>query len=276
MRKKNKLKLALCMMLCALLCLSSVSCSDTDNRAQGKVKVDDYTIVTENGSYYLIFDDITRYDGPNEIASLEFSSIKEWKNAVTQGTLSDHQKTVIATAFPKDDIGILSCDFNNLYAPTMPAGGTVTGVSWSGDTYSFYLECKNSIFGYAHCYTEAQYHDVFQSQYENYFDKDTITVTKTEELDGGQKVATRYSTSAGELMQIRYTLSDADKTVVIDKTYRINMADETLAMSSSVPSNVTLYCVEDSVCYVIDLYDLDQDPADRWLMQFGMARYTKD
>ena len=266
----------LCLLLSAMLFLSCISCTDTPPPAHHPIKVADYTILTENGHSYFVFDDIALYDKPNELASLEFTSIQEWINAVTQGTLSDHQKTVIATAFPRDDIGILCCDFNPLYTPKVPKNVTVAGLSWSGECYSFYLEQDSGAFAWLHYYSEEQYRDVFQSQYQNYFEKNTITVTQTESINNGQKTITHYTTAAGELMQVRYTLSNRHKTVVVDKTYRIQMNDPSLAASSSLPSNVTLYCEEDGVCYVVDLYDLDQDPADKSLLQFGMEPYTEN
>ena len=283
--KANWFKKNICAMLSVVLCLGLLSCSGLkdecdmeekiDNGEQNEIEVDDYAIINRNNECYIVFKDVAQYEnnGQSELATIEFATIEELKEAVTKGKLSDWQKEVIATSFPKNDIGIMSCDFNHLYTPTMPVGGTVSGVSWGGENYSFYLEFSNGVFGYAHYYTEAQYNQIFELEYENYFNKETITVTKNEQISNGEKVATYYSTLSGELMQIRYTIVNDNKTFIVDKTYRINMVDETIITSSWIPSNITMYCVEGGVCYVIDIFGFVEEPTDEWLIQFSMNRY---
>ncbi len=269
------------------MCLALVSCfplnlidGNIDNQPEEVKKeiiADGYSITYSNGNYYFVLGDIETYHDSyqNVLAAVEFDSIEEFYDVVTNGKLSDSQKTIIATAFQRDDTGILCCDFNNLYALKTPAEFDITGVSWEGIVYSYSLESKNGVFGYALLYNEEQYTQKYQSDFVNYFNKSTINITKTETIEG-DKTATYYSTFAGEFKQIRYTLSDGDKTFVVDKTYRLAMANEAISVSPVAPSNVTLYCTEKGIHYVIDLFELANDPTDEWLMQFGMSRYVKN
>ncbi len=248
----------------------------SENNELSKIETEDYSIIEDNGSYYIIFADKAQIDsyGQSQLSSLEFDTIQDFKDAVTKGLLADWQKATIATAFPKNEIGVLSCDFNNLYVPIMPSGGSVTGVSWEGESYSYYLQFSNEVFGFLHRYTAAQYNTIYQSEYEDFFDRDTIIVKNTEQIENGQKTATYYSTSAGELLQVRYTLENESNIFIIDKTYRLNMGDETIDTSSTIPFNITLYCQDASSFYVIDLFGFAEDPSDDWLMQFGMTKYV--
>ncbi|MBQ9073919.1 MAG: hypothetical protein IJY30_05645 [Muribaculaceae bacterium] len=234
----------------------------------------DYSIIEQSGQHYIVFDNVSIYEsgGQSELAGLEFATLKEFKNNVTQKKLSDWQMLTIATSFKKDDIGVLICDFDNLYEPTMPTECTIDGVYWEGECYSFYMSTDTEIFGFIHYYTQSQYDIIFQKDYENYFDKTTITVKDTVVTEDNKTMVT-YSTSAGELMQIRYEISDKDRMVIVDETYRLDMTDNSLVASPSIPTNITLYCEYDGVCFIVDLYGFTEKPSEDWLSQFVMQKY---
>ena len=233
----------------------------------------DYSIIEESGKHYIVFDDISIQEsgGHSEFASLEFTTLKELKDSVTQKRLSDWQLLTIAKSFEKDDIGVLICDFDNLYEPTTPTGCAIDSVYWEGECYSFYMSADAEIFGFIHYYTQSKYANVWNSDYENYFEKATITV-KDIVLTEDDKTMITYSTFAGELMQIRYKISDTDRTIIVDETYRLDMVDSSLVTSSSVPTNVTLYCECDGVYFVVDLYGFTEKPSEDWLSQFSMKK----
>ena len=234
----------------------------------------DYSIIKHGEKTYIVFDDISVYqnNGTCQLASLEFSSIADFKDAVTNGKLEKWQKNVISTAFEKNDAGILTCDFKKLLEPCTPANCIIDGVSWSGETYSFYLSTSSETFGFIHNYTESQFNYIYTKDFLKFFDRETITVEETKALDGGKTVTT-YSTSSGQFMQIRYTLYAGDRTVTVDETYRLGMVDSSINTSSTVPSNVTLYCEYAGAYYVVDLFGFSEKPSEAWLSEFGMKPY---
>jgi hypothetical protein len=289
---KKKINSIICLVLSFALFVTMSACSSrkTEDHGQegdrlgsdnnpidesGDNNKSDYRLVSENGEYFIVFDNPAAYQVSNqETATIDFLTMKEFKDSVTKGKLTDTQKEIMATAFPKNSVGaVKTCDFNNLYIPKLPQGCATSGVSWQGQSYSFELVLSNDSFGWLHYLTEDQFVSRFQEDYVKYFDKDTITVTKTEILEDG-KEATFYSTRAGQLMNVRYTLSVGEKTIVVDKTFRLQMNNSELSTSSTVPSNVALYCTSDEGFYYISLYDFVDDPTDEWLLNFGLQKYV--
>lgn len=235
----------------------------------------DYTLVEQSGKNYLVFDNINDYDnsGLTQLASLDFDSLAELKNVVTNGKLEDWQKNVVATSFEKDETGILICDFNKLLEPVMPGDCKLNGVNWSGETYSFYVSTESEIFGFFHYYTEDVYRRIYDREFENFFNRTNITVKGSYETSDG-KIVTNFLTFAGDFMNIRYTYSAEDKTIIVDETYRLSMVDESLATSSTVPSNIVLFIEEPDAYYRVDLYGFVEKPSESWLYEFGMKPYV--
>lgn len=286
---KKKINIIICSILSFTLFMTMSACSsqETDNYGQDgnnatKYKSDannqsDYSIISENGEHFIVFDNLAEYQvGNQDIATIDFPNMKEFKDSVTKGKLTDIQKKIMATAFPKNSAGaVKTCDFNNLYVPKLPQGCATNGVSWQGQSYAFGLVLSDNSFGWFNYLPEDQFESRFQNDYVKYFDKDTISVTKTETLEDG-KEATFYSTREGQLMNIRYTLTVGEKTIAVDKTFRLQMNNPELATSSTVPVNVALYCTSEEGFYYISLYGFTDDPADEWLINFGLQKYVDD
>lgn len=252
--------------------LESTKASEDDQQDQI-----DYKLIEQSEKNYIIFDNMQIYqnDGLSQLATLEFENLAALKNAVTNGKLAEWQKKVVATAFEKNDIGVLTCDFNKLWEPFVPDGCMIDGVSWAGESYSFFVATTSEVFGFIHSYTSEQYQEIFQNDFENFFNNTLINVTEKIEIDSN-KVATKYSTASGNLMQIRYNKSFDDKTIVVDETYRLQMNNDSIATSGTVPSNITLYCVENEAYYVIDLFGFTEYPSEEWLSGFGMKVFIND
>ena len=311
MKKLIKLNFISCIILSCLISTTFISCSfDNDNKINDlsdnvstginvgehyiskdddnkindlmdtlptRIDTDEYTIIEEDGNYYIVFTNELKLNsyGESQMATVDFETIQDFKNKVTKGLLTDAEKATIATAFRKNENRIFSCNFNELYEPVLPSGGEVEGVAWKGENYSFTIEFDNNVFGFVHYYTPEQYNHMFEYQYENLFNKDTITITRTEQIGDGQKIAIYYETFAGKLMNIRYTLQRGTKTIMVDKTFRLAMSNGALETSSSVPSMIVLYCIDGEEYYGIDLHNFSEDPSDEWLMQFGMTQYVE-
>ena len=251
--------------------------SETDEKNVNEDNNSNYTLICDNDEFFIIFDDPDVYQGDNqEIATIEFPTMRDFKDSVTKGLLTDAQIRIMATSFQKNSTGaIMLCDFNNLFIPKLPANGVVNGVSWEGQSYAFDLTLDDGIFGWLHFMPESQFNSRYQEDYLELFNRDTITVTKTERLDNG-KVVTYYTTRTGELMNIRYTLTVGITTIEVDKTFRLRMQNTELATSSTVPSNITLYVTSgDAFCY-ISLYNFSEDPTDEWIASFGLQKFVDD
>ena len=112
-----------------------------------------YKIEKIGSRFYLIFDDPDEYkDWDVGIADVQFESIRVFRDTVTQGKLEEWQKAVVAKAFPRDDVGIPICDFNNLFIPKLPSPLKVAGICWNGETYSYsFIESEYGRFGYLYC-----------------------------------------------------------------------------------------------------------------------------
>lgn len=270
---KNTFYSIICFMLVLTLFMSMSACSIGESKQSNQA---DYKIIQKNGEYFILFDDLSTYQEDAQlvqVATISFDSMKEFKDSVTKGQLTEGQKKIMANSFQRDSAGaIMVCDFNNLYVPTLPEDGSVNGVVWSGQAYSFGLGFDNKIYGWIKPQTEAQYDERYQNDYIDFFENDKITVTKTETLEDG-KVATYYSTSAGQLMNIRYTLKTDNQTIVVDKRFCLQM-DSPVPTSATVPLRVELYCTSEEGFYYVYLSGFAEDPTDEWLASFGLQKYV--
>ncbi len=283
---KTSIHRLICIVIAIGMCISMSACStnvssdgselnekDVYNSAQGNDS--DYTLVRDNGKFLIAFDDLGTYqvDHQDIVETVEFATMKEFKDRVTKGLLTDSEKRMMAT-FEKDSAGaILTCDFNNLYAPKLPNGGAVNRISWRGQSYLFDLAWEDGVFGWLTYLTESQYNSRYQEDYLNFFDRDTITVTKRESPGDG-KMAFYYTTHTGQLMNLRYSLTDGEKTIVVDKTFRLRMDYIDLPTSSTVPSEIVLYGTSEEGYWYIVLYGFTEDPTDEWLTSFGLQKYV--
>lgn len=268
--------LALLLLICCILSACSQPANVTnDNSVVNNSGESDYTLIETNGEWHLVFDDMSVYaDGEKsavDVCTLSFGGVKEMKDAIKSGDLEEWQKKIVATSFGKDQAGIKVPNLEKLYVPKIPAGGVVDCVIWAGEVYSFSVTLDENTFGMIHVYTDKQYTNVFASDYENYFEKDTISVLDTETLDDGRSV-TYYSTKAAQLMQVRYVKTEGSKTFTIDKTYRYNEEDPDVECNYSL-TNVTMYCEDGEKKYVADLFGFIEEPTDTWLLTFDLSEY---
>ena len=148
--KKIILRILLCSLI-AVIYVGLVSCNTNHTEVESKSLknpseeniqsppdseyVEDCEIIEKDGMNYIVFDDITKYTDSSQdqqLASVEFASVEEFINTLTEKNFTDMQKQIIATAFPKNEYGILSCDPQNIYEPQMPSGFVVDCVYWEG------------------------------------------------------------------------------------------------------------------------------------------------
>lgn len=236
----------------------------------------DYSLITRGGLCYVILEnEYTTIGGGQVLADVLFSSMKEFKDTVTQGKLSDSQKALVST-FAKDENGILTCDFNNLYVPVLPTSGVCDDdVSWGGESYDFYVDLEGKPFGFFSVWTKRIYDQNYKYYITDFFDRNTIRLIRAEELGNG-KTAFYYSTGAGYYVEIRYTLEDNSRTFVVSKTYRLNSSDEIIDEATKIPEEMSIYGNQGDVYYKIKLYEFESVPTDEWILQFGVKKYVEN
>ena len=251
---------------------------ETENNEPYEIKVDDYTLLKNENGCYLTFDDISKYQnnsssGGAVVANVEFKSLKEFKDTVTKGLLTDDQKNII-TRFSNNNNIIQTCDFNNLYEPIVPKECNLGNIYWSGTSYSFDISLDSGAFGGV-TYLSKEDYDILYELYENFFNNDLMTITSVEEING--EIITNYKTSSAVLKNIRYATEVGNRTVIIEKEYCIESAySDLLGFIADVPYSITLYCIEGNKYYRVSISDLKYDPSYEWLLQFGLKRYVEN
>ena len=271
---KNKFYSIICLLLVSALCIAMSACSNGESKQNSQA---DYKLIRKNGACFIEFENLSTYqNGACQIGSITFDTVKEFKDSVTKGLLTEGQKEIMASSFERDSTGAIKvCDFDNLYVPDLPANGTVNSVSWNGTSYSFSLDLGNDLFGSLYYLTESQYNERYQRDYLDLFNRDTITVTKTETLEDG-KVATYHTTRTGQLKSVRYTLKTGDQTITVDMVFVLQTNYPELVQVSAFPSTVKLYCSSEEGFYQVVMHDFTQDPTDEWLASFGLQKYVEN
>lgn len=284
---KTNIYTFICAIISILLCISMSGCSNAINEkdvyAASQNSYSDYKLFRDNGEFVIILNNLDSYLGNNQecaSATIDFDNMKDFKDTVTKGLLTAAEKSIMAGFKKNSDGAIITCDFNNLYVPIVPDNFEVGGVSWEGSNYGFSLLSDDGAFGSFIYLPEDTYNNIFQSEYSNFFDRDLITVTKSEILEDG-KEETFYTTRSGQFKKICYSLTDGEKTIVVDKAFWLQIDNSNydlsafgIETSSTVPNDIHLYCIsEEGFCY-ISLFKLNEDPTDEWLANFGLQKYV--
>lgn len=268
------------LLLAMLFILTNTACYDsgTDDNQINSQEItstipeeanNSYTVNVFGNDYYMTFDD---YSVPEaKIQSLEFDSIDEIKRKIKECDFEDWQYSVIKSAFPRDEKGTPIFNLEETYEPITPTEISVQCVYWIGESFSFYLKEQVGVFGYLHYYDLDSFIDVFDSEYEEYFNKSTIHITEREEIVDRNAVVTYFYTTQGQFKHIRYTLNNADLVYYVDELYRISMNDSTILTSDTIPSSISVYASSEDKNFVLYLYDLEIRPSIEWILSFGLT-----
>ena len=274
----RKMLLFICICLLFALLFTGCSAGMPDPKKTGEL---DYSLIKEENSYYLAFDDPQKYEPveSDDISiqvpeHLSFGSLKELYDAVTEGLLSDGQKAAMSKAFAKDEQGrIIICDFDHLQDLKLPKGFKVDSVLWNGKSYGFAIEGAGS--GFVRLFSDAsEYESVFQREYKDQLsDQSLITVVFEEQNDNKDHVF--YKTPDGLYADESYTLEQGGKTVLVQKHYRLepgtNPETEGLFRTSdTLPAWIKLYCKEDGNNYIVSIYVPGSHISDAELLTFGL------
>ena len=248
-----------------------------------------YSITEEDGSYYLNFSDGNEppEEYSSQIAGLLFDSLAEMQDAFINNKLTESQINQIKDKFSKDFQGrIQICDMNRLKQPALPSDLETGMVELTGQSYAFFVNSIHtdsissespilSAGSYFQCLTKESYDRIFEREYENFFERDTVHLTSTTAGPDRNSTVYDYYTNSAELRQIRYVLTVGSKTLYIDEGYRLNIVDDLLPVSDTVPSRIDIYGCDDGRYFHVYLRGFSERPSVEWLSSFGLTDFVK-
>ena len=237
-----------------------------------------YKFQKNENKFYLIIDDKTIEEiesnidvGMSQQASIQFDSIDEFVNTVKSGKLNDHQLAIANKTFKKDSNGIIVCDFDNIKIPVHPDEFECQAVYWSGELYSFYLETSDDEIAYYHYLSKEKYNYQYENDYLTFFDIEGVSTVET--VYGKEGTEYYYSTAKGKMKKIRYTLTEGNKVLIVDETYRLDMEDDSLPVSDDIPYRITIYGSNSNDHFTIDIFEPDNKPTVEWIKKFDVKPY---
>lgn len=271
----------LCLMLLSGCTTKSAVPSDnpkhTDNTPIEE-KTEVFAIKQIGDNTYINFDAGNEYPHPEfvQVGDVKFKSLAEMKNAIKNNKFTPSQAAIIKTSFPKDSNGIKICNPDKLYQPVWPnIFGENVAVYLHGESYGFLSISDCPIYASLHIHTKESYEETFERQYTNFFDYgDPKIISISDETYN--KLPTKvynYTTVSGTLRQVRYRIESNNKTLIVQETYCLNMEDETMPTSFTVPYYVELYGEENGVYFTSFIADLTSRPTIDWLLQFGVEEF---
>lgn len=268
MKNKNKtIRFFICFALVLSLCLGMTGC-----------RLSDYQLVEIDGKHYLVFDDIFLYYRERDedvcvfqvAPEVRFDSLKDFKNIVTCGVLTEEQKREVARFSKDKEYRVKICDFDNLYYPVTPDGSALTQeVTWVGDEYYFTYDLDDKQYVFISIHTDGSYQGIYEYRYVDAFKYSTI---KARENDGNKEII-YYKNNSVTYKRVRCTLTEGDKVFHIDRKYHLNSKGVGEA-SPAIPMEITAYCEQDGQKYEIDVRNIKKDVSDEWLFQFGIQKYV--
>jgi len=126
-----------------------------------------------------------------------------------------------------------------------------------------------------YCTYVREVYDRYLQEFDETLKTDGVSVSEQLYLDdgmGGTKIETYYTTSTSSMKNIRYSLTEGKRTIVIEKTFCFeNKFGE--FTSEDIPVSVKMYCTENDQYYITRFYTLTEDPTIEWLLEFGLTKY---
>ncbi len=257
------------------------------------VESDSYTIEWKNGVGYLDFkngnekDDLY-LDGCVQYAdTIEFESISELRETLTQATLDEDQLFTIRNFFPRSEDGrILIIDPQKIAVPTLPSDMMINYVTLKGTSCSFRTAPQNEATspvgfrGPFHFRTQEQHEDNIRyfENFGNTFDsKDGYElISKTTSTDRNATIY-EYIAPAGTFKRVHYVITDGDKTLHISENYRIAPPPDAtypVETSETVPIELNIYGSVGETYFSVRNYSLTARPSIEWLSAWGVTYDT--
>ena len=267
--------------LCLFLFMTGCNSSQTNDKKAGtnsqqiterqdasELQLKDYTLAFVDGNCYLRFEENQLDVSNSQIACVSFESIDVLIEAIRNCRFSETDYSIIRTVFPKNENGIMVFDIDHAYDAEIPTGFRVESVWWYGPIYTFEL------IGTSNCHATPMTRDYYQArfarEYETFFDREQIRVTKRELVDDRNAEIIWFETDLATLKQIRYTLSNG---VIVEEEYRLTSRINA-QVSETVPLMINLFGEMNGSCFCVTIGGLNDRPSVEWLSQFGVLLRT--
>ena len=190
------------------------ACGAVDKNEKGVVITNTnagYEIEKIDGEYYLVFKDEKYKNTVNasqEAPSLEFSSVAEMKDKILNGKLSEDEKFEMST-FSKDRNGkIQVCSFERMYQPVLPSDVILVDmVVWDGMNYYPYIQSDSFSYSTIAVQTKSAYDAKYKRTKDMIHNNDLVVITETIKIDDRDASVYQFTTSAGKLKCIEYTIA---------------------------------------------------------------------
>ncbi len=259
--------IAVLMALILVLGLAACGVEKSDKEVYEVIKTGDmdYSVVNDYGKHYIILD--TPEDYPHDtyhedIPELQFTSVKEFKDAVTQGKLTEEQKKTMGL-FERDENGnIITCNFNSLYVPVAPEA-IASPVAWWGEDYAVYVTFKENSGAIFLPGTKEEYDETIESMKE---DLESEDISKTEK--DGNKTITYFNDGD---KYVDYTLSRGNKKFYI-RQFFVEISLE-IHPDGYYHFMTMITAEENGRYYAIHLYNDEETPSDDFILKLGMEKY---
>lgn len=280
--KKKKGVYSIVYILIAILLFQAVSgCASRDEYLQGlgiewiyDVAGSGYAIGKWHDGYYIVFDNPYKYETSEKIFSARFDSVKEMKDRLINGTLTDAQKKAFVK-LSRSDSKLEIFDLDKVYDAKLPQDTQVSDVYMNGTTYSIYLKFNRTIAEYAwidYLDKDSYVHE-FALGYRQYFGIDNEDLKRVEELgDSEKRVLYRRSSPYAN---VRYQVTRGEEIVIVDKEYYLSRGQTTLDEEKDTLAAVTMYCTQGDIYYIVTLTQFTEVPTDEWLLQIGLEKYAE-
>ena len=271
------MKKIICILISLIFIFTLVSCN-TENTVVVTDPDAGYKIEKEDGNYFLIFDEIYNNKADDGFMGCEyapfiyFHSVKEMKEKVLNGKLTDEQKEIMSR-FPKDEHGkIRIIDFNSLYKPILPSDLDCAGIEWEGYSYSYCVLNKQNIHeGYITLLDKSEYDRDFQYKFIDIIQNNPlVTIIKTEtEIE---RNATIYycKTGSADTKTIVYKISVPNGELYIKEQYCVSHISDSVECSDTIPQIVTIIGSMNGGYFQHYVVSPSERPGVEWLSQFGI------
>ncbi|MBQ8742803.1 MAG: hypothetical protein IJZ03_09180 [Clostridia bacterium] len=233
-----------------------------------------YSIATDGKKYFLIFKNEDEYASDDnaceEAPSISFASVDEMKEKVLGGKLSENE-ILTMSQFKKNEIGRIEIiDFSSIRTPSLPTNSDINGVNWTGDSYSVSFKSEICSYGIIHVLDKDAFDTAFKRNYEDVLHNNKlVNIHKTEKVTDRNATVYHYTTHAGELKEIRYSIKLKDGELFIRETYRISMKDNSVQVSDTIPSGIDILGDFDGYYFDVFISVLNERPSAEWLSSFG-------
>jgi len=199
-----------------------------------------------------------------------FSSMAEMKSDIEKGNFTKEELLEIER-FDKDDKGnVLVCSTNKLYEPTFPTRFTLGKVSWTGDSYAFYLNEKNGTEDITFVPRTRTYaENLIESDYTNPGFGGGAYRTEAVPEVGGK--AYYYTDLLGENRKdVFYTVTTGDTTLYVVEYYKPDTLGEALY-------KIKVFGVNNRQCFEFFYYGDENStrPTMDELKAFGIREYVE-